>query len=362
MKSGEDGSWARGKGVARGSKKRAVGSSCDRPPGREAPAQGEAPTSGPALRDRAAWATEETQDQGRSLTEQYELLARTLKAELRDSRALRQDAASRMRADEPVLSQVKAFRDVAAWVLEQLRARGERKEAASVAFMVADFDNRIGRLEKFPESDSREIATYEAFEAEVGRTFGFAESAAGGREDTAAPARAHETPDDTAAAARAERELEEIGAFERAYAETGNPLYVWDALSVLCVHSLVPGQTPGRFLPGWCVDYLSRTAEVLLGLLPPGVHPAGGMAEQAPAVSKALGLSRQGWDAYAERQKDRARVRDADVYARVRALGIPDKDAMEAAIEYWGLKDERSVRHRLQRARRAKPRPTKPAP
>ena len=44
----------------------------------------------------------------------------------------------------------------------------------------------------------------------------------------------------------------------------------------------------------------------------------------------------------------------------MKALGIPDKDAMEAATEFWGLEDERSVRRRLQRGRRAKPRPAKP--
>jgi hypothetical protein len=155
---------------------------------------------------------------------------------------------------------------------------------------------------------------------------------------------------------------DEVAALGRAFAATRNPLYVWEALTLLCIPPIVGTDAPDCLLPGWCAAYLGRVAEVFMGLPPPGIDPEGGMAEQAPAVSKALGLSRQGWDAYADWQRDRARERDADLYHRVKALGIPDKDAMEAAIEVFGLEDARSVRHRLHRARRTRPRPTKPAP
>lgn len=84
------------------------------------------------------------------------------------------------------------------------------------------------------------------------------------------------------------------------------------------------------------------------------------MAEQAPVLSKALGLSRQGWDPFAEWRRDRAREQDADLYERVKALGIPDKDATGAAAEFWGLEDERSVWRRLGRGRRTKPHRAKP--
>jgi hypothetical protein len=209
---------------------------------------------------------------------------------------------------------------------------------------------------------ARLVEIEEAFEAEVDRMAESTKLAASGPEDTRAPAPANEAGDDTVARARGEQRREEISASARAYAETGNPLYVWDALSMLCVPSIAGMDTPDCLLPGWCVAYLGRAAETLMGLPPPGVHPVRGMAEQAPAVSKALGLSRQGWDAFAEWQKDRESERDAEVYDRVRALGISDKDAAEAATSVWNLENERSVRRRLRRGRRAKPRPLKPAP
>ena len=77
----------------------------------------------------------------------------------------------------------------------------------------------------------------------------------------------------------------DIAAFERAYAETGNPLYVWDALSLLCVPLYVPCIRPefmrGAFLPGWCVEYLGRVAEAHPGAPapqhpPPGRHRGAG--------------------------------------------------------------------------------------
>jgi hypothetical protein len=210
--------------------------------------------------------------------------------------------------------------------------------------------------------NARLIATAEAFEAQVGRVPESAELIARIRDGTAAPARARRRRKRTSGLERAHRSREEISVFERAYAETGNPLYVWHALSVLCVHGVPGGNTDDSLLPGWCVDYLSHTAEALLELPPLGGQSEGGIAEQAPAVSKALGLTRQGWNAYAERLKDRDSVLDADLYARVKALGIPDKDAMEATVEELGLEADRSVRRRLHRARRAKPKPAEPGP
>lgn len=120
--------------------------------------------------------------------------------------------------------------------------------------------------------------------------------------------------------------------------------------------------TTDTLLPGWCVEYIGRVAAALLGLPSASVRPRGGMAEQAPSLSKGLGLSRQGWDAYAEWRRDRDTERDTDLYARVKALGIPDKDAMEAAMERFGVEADRGVRRRLYRGRRAKPRPAKPEP
>ena len=76
--------------------------------------------------------------------------------------------------------------------------------------------------------------------------------------------------------------------------------------------------------------------------------------------SKALGLTRQGWNAYQEKRKNHQSISDGAVYARGKALGISNKNALKAAAEFWGLEDERSVRHRLSKARSATPRRTKP--
>ena len=307
-------------------------------------------------------------------------LATALQDELLNSRATRREAERLNDAILPLLQKVREPRELFASGLEKLKARGSGKDAALTAFLVVELDRLIEDFECVRETNDNWIKMADEFEAQVGDPPALAAQAAAARRGTAAPAPAPADgggQGDDAAPARAWRGTAEkitassaqvgipeeiaadIAAFERAYAETGNPLYVWDALSLLCVPLYVPGIRSeflrGALLPGWCIEYLGRVAEAILGLPSPSVHPPGGMAEQAPQLSKALGLSRQGWDAFAEWRKDRAREQDADLYERVKALGIPDKDAMEAATEFWGLEDERSVRRRLRRGRRAKP-------
>ena len=308
------------------------------------------------------------------------------------SRTLRHDNACVAREIEFALLRTREYRDQLAWDLEKLKARGARKDAALRAYDVAFFENCIEGLEVMLEKFARLIAMEEAFEAEVARMVGRAELIARSRVDTAAPARtgrrrkgisAFERADQSRdaisaferalaetesplyvgrALKRADQSRDAISAFEWAFAETGNPLYVWHALSMLCVPSIPGGNTDDRLLPSWCVDYLSDTAEALLGLQPPRVQSEGGITELARAVSNAVGLTRQGWTAYGRWRTDRDRVGEAALYARVKALGIPDKDAMEAAVEVLGLEADRSVRRRLHRARRVKPKPTEPAP
>ena len=283
---------------------------------------------------------------------------------------MRRKAERSNEAIQPLLQTMRELRDFFGPGLEKVKARSSGKDAALAAFSVADLDRRIEDFERLLEANARWIEMADEFEAAVQAQAELAVVLAECRQDDAAPARANGGEQgDSAAPVRPgirqwvaapvhaglpEEDVADIAAFERAYAETGNPLYVWDALSLLCVPQYLREDTPDAVLPGWCVDYLGRVAEALLGLPDASVRPRGGMAEQAPAVSKALGLRRQGWDAYAERRIDRDREWDADLYERVRAFGIPDKDAMEAAVERLGLEDERSVRRRLRRGRRAK--------
>jgi hypothetical protein len=307
------------------------------------PASGSAP-------DHAAPAAGGPQDQEawkRELLEQLERAVRAVRDDLPTSRAMRQHAA---REIERIDRELPCWRELREWCaprLEKLIARGTRKDAAELAFRVAQLDSFIEALEGTRQTAAGMVAHGEAWEALWTGTA--ADSLQAGR----VVAGDH-------ASARAELGRD-IDALKRAYGETGNPLYVWEALSLLCVPSILE-RPSDRTLPGWCVEYLARAAEALLGLSPPGAPPEGGIKDRASAVSKALALTRQGWDAYLRRKADGESASDAELYARVRELGIPDKDAKEAAVGFWRLEDERSVRRRLSRARRATPRGSKPAP
>jgi hypothetical protein len=66
--------------------------------------------------------------------------------------------------------------------------------------------------------------------------------------------------------------------YEAIYRATGNPLYVWEALTYCA---------PGEPLPGWIFDYLQRCASA-----PPDEAPDGavGVEEEDPVVPKPRGL------------------------------------------------------------------------
>jgi hypothetical protein len=219
----------------------------------------------------------------KALTEEViRYLARSAKAvqdELPTSRGTRQLAERKIRDLERVLPPKRERREQLAQVLENLKVSGARKKAASLAFEVVSLDSEIEGLEGALQAHAERIAVEEEFEAAVAQAAAIAEWAARSREGTAAPACTGRKREQVSPFKRDDQRWGDAGTFARAYAETGNPLYAWQALSVLCVHGFTREETSDALLPGWCVDYLSRTAEALLGLPPPVIDHQGGIAE-----------------------------------------------------------------------------------
>jgi hypothetical protein len=151
MKPGEDGLAARGKGVARRSEGRAVRSSRDRPPGRNASAQDATPASTSAP-GHTARAREEMQGREKLVEERAQTPVRHLKVlrdELPNSRALRQDATGWIQDVELIRGLLQEHYDSARLALEPLKACGSTQDAALLAFKVADLEYRIEGLEVF---------------------------------------------------------------------------------------------------------------------------------------------------------------------------------------------------------------------
>ena len=125
-----------------------------------------------------------------------------------------------------------------------------------------------------------------------------------------------------------------------------NPLYVWrelEFIAILARNSLDDPQATTE-VPNWVLRYLIDAAETLGGLHsgPPGdgIDPPRALA----AVPRALGLSRQGWNAFSALRAD-ARGENALVNMEI---GGEDRKAQQCAL---GLKHERSLRRVLSRTK-----------
>ena len=171
---------------------------------------------------------------------------------------------------------------------------------------------------------------------------------------------------------------------------TGNPVYVWKAISAcfmlgaastrLLTGSMpdpLPGAQPHP-LPAWCLLYLGTiatridcltegkdfrllpkpfghlepTAEVWENsrAIPPSLDPLGA----AETMAQALGFIRDGWNAFersaalAEKELD-----DFSEWA-LRSEGKSASEAMTILLQETGINDERTMRRRLAEARAAR--------
>ena len=134
----------------------------------------------------------------------------------------------------------------------------------------------------------------------------------------------------------------------------GNPLVVWGAI-LWCL-----GEHPKTELPGWCLDYLERTARRLntLACADHSEETGGKGRGHAPATPTAgkllrvLGFSSKGrnafWDAWGERRKQGAAVR----YMEMRKAGVSAKDALPAVMEWLGVDDEDQAKRDIRAGKR----------
>lgn len=142
---------------------------------------------------------------------------------------------------------------------------------------------------------------------------------------------------------------------ERLFRETGNPLYVWQAVAWEASVPEMPGCSGGSAgpatVPGWCARELVALARRLTILGHPGT-PAGTDAN----VKRALGLTSQGFNAYGERDRRRRDQERADFVAELVAAGLPEQRAR--AVAHPHITDPRALRRAGKRvAPRAKPPP-----
>lgn len=140
---------------------------------------------------------------------------------------------------------------------------------------------------------------------------------------------------------------------ERLFSETGNPLYFWQALATETTRP-EPSQGPGSRLgsatiPGWCAQELTALARRLTAL-----GRAGMPAVTEANIKAALGLTSQGFNAYAEREHQTRDGMKADFAAELVAAGMPPQRARSVAFP--SIADARSLRRAAKRSKpRAKP-------
>jgi hypothetical protein len=155
---------------------------------------------------------------------------------------------------------------------------------------------------------------------------------------------------------RKEAVRSEIDALGRAFAETQNPLYVWEALETLCGPDL-DGSPVDRCLPGWCLAYLSGAAEGILDLAhsgdpSEGILDKGALEHAVSAISSTLGFTRRGWNAYRAKASDDKKRRDADLLDLMKTYGIGHSRAVDISREALGIESERGVTRRVSQGRK----------
>ena len=179
--------------------------------------------------------------------------------------------------------------------------------------------------------------------------------------------------DDPVGWMRAER-IKELDQLHRQMLVSKNPLYAWDAIRH-CHHPTYP--LP---YPEWCRDYLNRTAielHVLGRLLDPNKYPDRRDDEtddehrrrweawqSGPKITpdkarnltaRALGLIRNGWNAYQRFHADAATRSDALDYEF--PVGMTRREVLESKLNPDGNLDDRNARRRISHGRSLLDRP-----
>jgi len=120
--------------------------------------------------------------------------------------------------------------------------------------------------------------------------------------------------------------------FQRYERSDGNPLHAWQAVW-MCTHP--EGDLVS--LPRWCADYLYRAADALLALpevlaLTKRRDPS--QSDTARQVSRALGLTRQGWSAFEKLIGDEDKILRKREFDKSQLEGASSEASIVAASKY----------------------------
>jgi hypothetical protein len=137
-----------------------------------------------------------------------------------------------------------------------------------------------------------------------------------------------------------------------AYENTGNPLFVWHAISFfigaaneLLTDEVTPEWEPWTgILPKWCLDYLAKCASAVINMDWGCDSPPSECAAMIPAL---FGFTKKGWNAFNERRELRGSQHVERYYYELRDEGISVQQAMNETLERYGLENERSVRRKI---------------
>jgi hypothetical protein len=158
----------------------------------------------------------------------------------------------------------------------------------------------------------------------------------------------------------------DLAKLEILYKNTRNPIFAWEAVLLNCsplverirneADSNWPPFSPA--MPKWCMDYLescgTAARSLAYGLSPelPGYDPNLTPTGCADMIARRFGFTRPGWNAFNEH---RTFGESADMNAMMSYMradgGATAQEAIDRALEKYGLANERSVRKRIKALR-----------
>lgn len=158
---------------------------------------------------------------------------------------------------------------------------------------------------------------------------------------------------------------------ERSFEETGNPIYVWQALDSLIFRRFnaalesedwKPGDPlPQLVLPEWCtrylrnaalrIEYLSRGLDV--SQQPPPNDQSRDTWYATPTLSAkkalshlpaSLGFTKAGWNAFDEFWRTERKRKATEFRDRLRSDGLSPREVNEKVMMQFNLQDDRTIR------------------
>lgn len=156
--------------------------------------------------------------------------------------------------------------------------------------------------------------------------------------------------------------MDNLKTLEILYADTGNPLFIWDAIAVLnYLRSLgprgfkVPDLPP---VPEWAVSYIAQTAVDLTKLA--NGELTSGTGSPVSRVPHALGLvSQRGSNKFVEYRAMRRDIDIADRAEQLRKEGMTSAEVDELLKQEFGDKDHSVIQKRKTSGKRLRERITK---